>query len=141
MLLYSILQNDRLSQRSLEDTSNDSIFKSLFALDESKKVRCSFISDRFSKIDSDYFKTTYENIYTQFFSVYSKKESKGYNIIRVDSTIVSETAGKLAEELDCKTSKNIVNIVLYLMVYYLVKLRLLMLLGIVQMTYSYLKLF
>ncbi|MEC4036819.1 IS4 family transposase [Myroides odoratimimus] len=105
LLLYSILENDRLSQRSLEDTFNGSIFKALFDLDESEKVRRSSISDRFSKIDSDYFKTIYENIYEQFSSIYSKKESEGYNIIRVDSTLVSETAGKLVEGLDYKTGK------------------------------------
>ncbi|TDS49746.1 IS4 family transposase [Myroides indicus] len=105
LLLYSILENDRLSQRSLEDTFNGSIFKALFDLDENEKVRRSSISDRFSKIDSDYFKTIYENIYEQFSSVYSKKESEGYNIIRVDSTLVSETAGKLVEGLDYKTGK------------------------------------
>ncbi|ALU28119.1 IS4 family transposase [Myroides odoratimimus] len=105
LLLYSILENDRLSQRSLEDTFNGSIFKALFDLDENEKVRRSSISDRFSKIDSDFFKTIYENIYEQFSSIYSKKESEGYNIIRVDSTLVSETAGKLVEGLDYKTGK------------------------------------
>ncbi|MCA4793868.1 IS4 family transposase [Myroides odoratimimus] len=105
LLLYSILENDRLSQRSLEDTFNGSIFKALFDLDESEKVRRSSISDRFSKIDSDYFKIIYENIYEQFSSIYSKKESEGYNIIWVDSTLVSETAGKLVEGLDYKTGK------------------------------------
>lgn len=77
----------------------------MFNLDESEKVRRSSISDRFSKIDSDYFKTIYETIYEEFSSVYSKKESEGYNIIRVDSTIVSETAGKLVEGVDYKTEK------------------------------------
>lgn len=77
----------------------------MFDLDENEKVRRSSISDRFSKIDSDYFKVIYENIYKQFSCVYSKKESEGYNIIRVDSTLVSGTAGKLVEGLDYKTGK------------------------------------
>lgn len=34
-----------------------------------------------------------------------KNESESYNIIRVDSTLVSETAGKLLEGLDYKTGK------------------------------------
>lgn len=77
----------------------------MFDLDENEKVRRSSISDRFSKIDSDYFKVIYENIYKQFSCVYSKKESEGYNIIRVDSTLVSGTAGKLVSGLDYKTGK------------------------------------
>ena len=39
LLLYGILENDRLSQRTLEDTFNDSVFKILFGLDEDEKVR------------------------------------------------------------------------------------------------------
>lgn len=52
LLLYGILENDRLSQRTLEDTFNDSIFKTLFALDPQESVRRSSISERLDKIDS-----------------------------------------------------------------------------------------
>jgi len=97
LLLYGILDNDRLSQRSLEDTFNDSVFKVLFNLDEDEKVRRSSISERLSKVDPDYFRQIYEFIYEQFSAAYTLTERKQYNLIRVDSTIVSETAGKLTE--------------------------------------------
>jgi len=97
LLLYGILDNDRLSQRTLEDTFNDSVFKILFNLDQDEKVRRSSISERLSKVDPDYFRQIYEFIYEQFSAAYTLTERKQYNLIRVDSTIVSETAGKLTE--------------------------------------------
>ncbi|WPU91261.1 IS4 family transposase [Mucilaginibacter sabulilitoris] len=95
LLLYGILDNDRLSQRSLEDTFNDSVFKVLFNLDEDEKVCRSSISERLSKVAPDYFRQIYEYIYERFSCSYTLTERKQYNLIRVDSTIVSETAGKL----------------------------------------------
>jgi hypothetical protein len=51
LLLYGITDNERLSQRTLEDTFNDAVFKILFNLDEGQSVRSNFISQRLSKID------------------------------------------------------------------------------------------
>lgn len=97
LLLYGILENEKLSQRTLEDTFNDSVFKLLFNLDQTEKVCRSSISERLSKINPDYFKQIYECIYEQFSILYSSSNRKSYNLIRVDSSIVSETAGKLQE--------------------------------------------
>lgn len=97
LLLFGILENDRLSQRSLEDTFNDPAFKYLFNLDQEERIRRSSISERLSKIDPNYFREIYECIYDQFASVYSSTEFKKYNLIRVDSTMVSETVGKLRD--------------------------------------------
>lgn len=63
LLLYGILENDRLSQRTLEDTFNDSVFKILFGLDEDEKVRRSSLSERLSKISPDYFRQIYDCVY------------------------------------------------------------------------------
>jgi hypothetical protein len=108
LLLYGILDNDRLSQRTLEDTFNDSMFKILFNLDEDEKVRRSSISERLSKVDPNYFRQIYECIYEQFAGLYTFTERKQYNLIRVDSTIVSEAAGKLAEGIDNHSGKKAV---------------------------------
>lgn len=97
LLLYGIVENEKLSQRSLEDTFNDPVFKLLFNLDEQESIVRSSISERLSKISPDYFKQIYECIYEQFSNLYSGKSQQKYNLIRVDSSIVSDTAGKLQE--------------------------------------------
>ena len=108
LLLYAILDNERLSQRTLEDTFNYSGFKAIFNLDESETVRRSSISERLSKIDSGYFKKIFECMYDRFSESYSQSERAKYNLMRVDSTIVSEAAGKLKEGIDQKSGKKLI---------------------------------
>ncbi|MDX1463870.1 MAG: IS4 family transposase [Marinirhabdus sp.] len=108
LLLFSIYDNEKLSQRSLEDTFNHSGFKALFGLGEDETVRRSSISERLSKIDPDYFKTIYEHMYGRFSELYSATEIEKYNLIRVDSTIVADTCSKLKEGIDQKSGKKLV---------------------------------
>jgi hypothetical protein len=108
LLLFCIFDNEKLSQRTLEDTFNSSGFKALFGLGEEEKVRRSSISERLSKIDSTYFKEIYEQMYGQFSSLYDKSEIEKYNLIRVDSTIVADTCAKLKEGIDQKSGKKLV---------------------------------
>jgi len=105
LLLYGILENEKLSQRTLEDTFNDVIFKTLFDLDKSESIRRSSISERLSKIDSDYFREIYQCIYQQFYDAYPNKNSEKHHLIHVDSSMVSEASGKLLEGLDNKSGK------------------------------------
>jgi len=100
LLMYGLLENDRLSQRTLEDTFNDPVFKMLFNLDQDESIRRSSISERLSKIDSSFFKQIYECIYDQFSELYSSCEGQKHNLIRVDSTIVSDVSGKMSEGLE-----------------------------------------
>ncbi|NGM74886.1 transposase, partial [Sphingobacterium sp. SGL-16] len=108
LLLFCIFDNERLSQRTLEDTFNSSGFKALFGLGEEEKVRSSSISERLSKIDPRYFKEIYEQMYQQFSGLYSKTEIEKYNLIRVDSTIVADACAKLKEGIDQKSGKKLV---------------------------------
>lgn len=108
LLMYGILENDRLSQRTLEDTFNDPVFKMLFNLEQSESIRRSSISERLSKIDSDYFRQIYECIYEQFSEVYSSVEKEKYNLIRVDSTMINESSSRLKEGIDNKSGKTAV---------------------------------
>jgi transposase len=108
LLLYAILDNERLSQRTLEDTFNYSGFKAIFNLDESETVRRSSISERLSKIDSSYFKEVFEFMYDRFSQSYNKPERDKYNLIRIDSTVVSDLAGKLKEGIDQNNGKKLI---------------------------------
>ncbi len=108
LLLFCIYDNEKLSQRTLEDTFNGSGFKALFGLGEDEKIRRSSISERLSKIDPNYFKEIYEHMYERFSSFYSGTEIEKYNLIRVDSTIVSDTCVKLKEGIDQKNGKKLV---------------------------------
>lgn len=108
LLLFCIFDNEKLSQRTLEDTFNSSGFKALFGLGEEEKVRRSSISERLSKIDSNYFKEIYEQMYGQFSELYAHSEIEKYNLIRVDSTIVADTCAKLKEGIDQKNGKKLV---------------------------------
>lgn len=108
LLLFCIFDNEKLSQRTLEDTFNSSGFKALFGLGEEEKVRRSSISERLSKIDPNYFKEIYEQMYGRFSELYSKTEIEKYNLIRVDSTIVADTCAKLKEGIDQKSGKKLV---------------------------------
>lgn len=108
LLLFCIYDNEKLSQRTLEDTFNSSGFKALFGLGEEEKIRRSSISERLSKIDPDYFKQIYEYMYQRFSSFYDKGEVEKYNLIRVDSTIVSAASSRLKEGIDQKSGKKLV---------------------------------
>lgn len=108
LLLFSIYDNEKLSQRTLEDTFNSSGFKALFGLSEEEKVRRSSISERLSNIDSNYFKEIYEQMYEQFSKLYDKTEIQKFNLIRVDSTIVADSCVKLKEGIDQKSGKKLV---------------------------------
>lgn len=106
LLMYGILENDRLSQRTLEDAFNDPVFKMLFNLEQSESICRSSISERFPKIDSNYFRQLYDCVYAQLSDSYLESERLKYNLIRVDSSMVSEACCKLKEEgIDHKNGK------------------------------------
>jgi hypothetical protein len=69
LLLFCIFDNEKLSQRTLEDTFNSSGFKALFGLGEEEKVRRSSISERLSKIDSNYFNPNSAIEKKEYFSI------------------------------------------------------------------------
>ncbi len=95
LLLYSIVENDRLSQRSLEDTFNDRFFKVLFTLDADESIRHSSISERLSKVNISFFREAYELLYSEFSKYYTAEQICEMNLIPVDTTVINAFSSKL----------------------------------------------
>jgi hypothetical protein len=95
LLLYGLVECERTSLRSLEDVFNSRRFKLLFNLDTGQTTRYNSISDRLSTMNLAFFEQTYKMMYGLFAEHYTPKEAFKYNITRVDSTMVAETARKL----------------------------------------------
>jgi len=106
MILYSLLESDRTSLRTMEDIFNSVKFKFLFNLDQSKTVRYNSISERLSVMDVSFFEKLFEHFYTQLSDLYSQKELEKQNLIRVDSTMVAETSAKLSQGMNFKHKNN-----------------------------------
>jgi len=106
MILYSLLESDRTSLRTMEDIFNSVKFKFLFNLDQSKTVRYSSISERLSVMEVSFFEKLFDHFYNQLSQLYSQQELDKYNLVRVDSTMVAETSVKLAKGISFKHKNN-----------------------------------
>jgi len=102
LLLYALLMDDRLGQRGIADLYASPHFRALFNLSFVKtRLSHSSISERLSKVETDYFRQLYEAIYHRFSLLYPSKTLCGLTLQRVDSTLVAEASNKLAEGMSC----------------------------------------
>ena len=106
LLLYGLLECDRLGLRSLEDYYNSTKFKLLFDLPENSHTKYNSLSCRLATMNVDFFKKAYELIYDQFSELYDELEANKYKITRVDSTMVCETASKLEKGINVGRKKD-----------------------------------
>lgn len=106
LILYSLVECQRNSLRTMEDIFNSQAFKFLFNLSKDKTVKYNSISERLSVINIDFFKQSYELIYKIFSEYYSEREIENYNLIRVDSTMVAEAANKLKNGMNIGRKKD-----------------------------------
>lgn len=106
LILYSLIESQRNSLRTMEDIFNSSAFKFLFNLDSTKKVKYNSISERLSVINIDFFKKSYDLIHSQFSKYYTDEEIEDLHLVRVDSTLVSEAANKLKRGMNIGKKKD-----------------------------------
>lgn len=101
LLLYAHLSTPRLGLRGLSDVFCSPEFKLLFGYTHSQGIAHSSLSERLSGIDVDFFRLCCECIGERFTRSFPSGDICGLQIQRVDSTLVSEVAGKLKEGMTC----------------------------------------
>jgi len=106
LLLYGLADADKTSLRSLEDIFNSRRFKFLFNLDPNQTTRYNSISSRLATMNIAFFEEAYKLVFTLFRDHFSEKQALGYNIVRVDSTMVAETANKLEKGMHVGSKTN-----------------------------------
>ena len=95
LLLYGYLESTKVSLRELEDIYSSQKFQFLFNINSKDGIKYNSLSDRLAAMNSDYFKTIYQYIYSKFTDLFTEQEALKYSITRVDSTMVAEAANKL----------------------------------------------
>jgi transposase len=107
LLLFGLLNFERIGLRTLQDFYNSPYFKALFKLPGSNSVKYNSISARLAKMNVDFFANAYQAIYERCSQFYDQSIlSSKYKITRVDSTMVAEAATKLEKGINVGPKKN-----------------------------------
>jgi transposase len=107
LLLYGLLDGERVGLRTLQDFYNSRYFKALFRLPSVKSVKYNSISARLARMNVDFFEKAYQSIYEQCSQLYDQNTlSSQYKITRVDSTMVCEAANKLEQGINVGCKKD-----------------------------------
>jgi len=97
LLLYGLMESNRVTLRSLEEVYKTKKFKFLFNLNQKVNIKFNTISTRLSNMNISFFERIYQDIYSTFSSLIPNDKALGYKITRVDSTMVCEAANKIEE--------------------------------------------
>jgi len=107
LLLYGLLDGERVGLRTLQDFYNSRHFKAMFQLPGNKSAKYNSISARLAKMNVDFFEKAYQSIYEQCSLLYDQNTlSSKYKITRVDSTMVCEAASKLEQGINVGCKKD-----------------------------------
>jgi hypothetical protein len=108
LLMYGLLNGERVGLRSLEDFYNSRKFKALFALPgTTPNAKYNSFSARLATMKVRFFEKAYEAIYEKCSNLYDESTlSSKYKITRVDSTMVCQTAAKLEKGMNVGMKKN-----------------------------------
>lgn len=105
LLAQGYLMTDRLSQRYVCEEANLLSLKNLYGVEVYHgSISHSSLSERLSVINPKFFEDTYKLLYKKVLDKYGFYPLAKSNIVRVDTTFVSETSNKLLEGI--KTGVN-----------------------------------
>ena len=107
LLLFGLIESERLGLRSLQDFYNSTHYKVLFNVSKTNTTKYNSLSARLATMNVDFFKKAYEAIYQECTRFYDETDlSLNYRISRVDSTMVCQTAVKLEKGINVGCKKD-----------------------------------
>ncbi len=89
LILFSILNSERLSLRIMEDNFEDPLFRALAPALSADEVRWTGIRERLINIKCIFFQKLYEKVYEQAHRLYGGKRLSRYHIRKYDSTMIA----------------------------------------------------
>ncbi len=88
LVIYTLLEGDRISLRYMEEIYNSPDFKALAGFNLSDTAYNS-IRDRLVSLDAAYFEKIYRHLYAQVLNHYDQPQLEKYNVKRYDSTMIA----------------------------------------------------
>jgi len=88
LVLYSLLESDKVSLRGMASNYSDPLFKAVEGLAVDAQTAHSSIRDRLTQIDVRYFERIYEQVHGQLARHYDRPALARYHIKRYDSTMI-----------------------------------------------------
>lgn len=104
LVLFTLLDSERMSLRILESNTRDPYFRSLHPV-LSEHVRWTGIRDRLIHLPVAYCERLYETVYTQVEALYNEKTLEKYHLRRYDSTMIA-TFSHLLEGMHVGNTKH-----------------------------------
>ena len=105
LILFSILQGERLSLRVMEDNVSDPLFKAMAPVLAADEATWGGIRDRLIHVKSEFFRRLYEKVYQMAQAKYGSKGLRTHHIKRFDSTMVATLSHLLSGMKVGNTSK------------------------------------
>lgn len=89
LVLFSLLDSERLSLRVMEGNFNDPLFQAMAPALVADEVTWTGIRERLTKLKPAFCRKLYEAVYEKAQQLYGRKALAGYHIKRYDSTMVA----------------------------------------------------
>jgi hypothetical protein len=97
LLLMSVLENERVSLRVMEDLYNSNKFQFFAGQDSKRKTKFTSLSDRLINIKAEFFEELFKATYQILSKNFKAEQIKKHSIVRFDSTCISASAKLLHE--------------------------------------------
>lgn len=88
LLLYSLLESNKVSLRSMQESYSSAIFKAIEKLAATDKTAHSSIRDRLTQVNLAYFEAVYQRVYYRLAQHYDQAALSRFNLKRYDSTMI-----------------------------------------------------